>query len=110
MQLLRRRPVAITYWLAAFVISIWAGVLISGWASDSAISEGPDGEATTNGAQIVYGIVGFALGMLGIIAIFAAVWLVLWAKERRGQSAEYADDSDGRLDDILVDEDGQPLD
>lgn len=109
MFVLRRRPVAIAYWLAAFVISIWVGVLLSGWASDSALSEGPDGQATTNGAQIVYGFVGFVLGLLGVIAIFAGIWLVLWAKERRGQEPEYQDD-DGEIDDILIDEDGERFD
>lgn len=109
MHLLRRRPIAIAYWLAAFVLSIWVAVLVSGWASDSAMSEGPDGEKTTNGAQIIYGLVGFALGMLGVIAIFAAVWLVLWAGERRRQGQEILEDEDGEMEDILIDEDGEPL-
>lgn len=106
MRLLRRRPIAIAYWLAAFVISISAGVLVAGWASDSAMSEGPDGEPTTNGAQVIYGAVGFALGMLGVIAIFSAVWLLAWAKERRGQEPDAFED-DGEMDDLLVDEDGE---
>lgn len=106
MPLLRRRPIAIVYWLAAFVLSISAGVLVSGWASDSAMSEGPDGQPTTNGAQVVYGAVGFALGMLGVIAIFAAIWLVAWAMERRRQQPDEHDD-DGEMDELLVDEDGE---
>lgn len=106
MRFLRRRPVAIGYWLAAFVLSILVGVLVSGWASDSAVSKGPDGQPTTNGAQIVYGIVGFALGLLGVIALFAAVWLLAWAQERRGQEQERLED-DGEMDDLLIDEDGE---
>lgn len=109
MYVLRRRPVAITYWIAALVLSVWAGVGVARWGVGMAESDGPDGEATTNGAQIVYGIVGFALGLLGVIAIFSAIWLILWAKERRGQLPE-PDDDDGEIDDILVDEDGERFD
>ncbi|WP_018154994.1 hypothetical protein [Demetria terragena] len=108
MHLLRRRPVAIAYWLAAFFLSVWVGVLVSGWASDSAQTTGPDGEPTANGVQVVYGLVGFILGLLGVVAVFAAIWMVLWARERRRQDPE-DDWDDSEMDDLLVDEDGEPL-
>lgn len=110
MRLLNRRPVAIAYWFVAAVLSVFAGVA----AANAGVGFAPEttdelGEPTTNGAQILYGLVGFALGMLGAIAVFAGVWLLLWALERR--SRPQADEWDERdaddFDDILVDEEGE---
>ncbi|CAG7574178.1 hypothetical protein FB554_2346 [Barrientosiimonas humi] len=111
MRLLNRRPVAIAYWFVAAVLSVFAGVA----AANAAVGFAPEttdelGEPTTNGAQILYGLVGFALGMLGAIAVFAGVWLALWALERRSHpQVEEWDESDDEddFDDILVDEEGE---
>ncbi|YAL82711.1 hypothetical protein ACMYYO_12360 [Dermacoccaceae bacterium W4C1] len=115
MQLLRNRVFVVVYWLVALVVSLWVGGLIASWSTSSAGSGG-EGDNSTNGAQLIYGAVGFVVGLLGCIAIFAAIWLGLWAQARRVAAAEaaqhggpdYLDEHDGEdadLDTLLTDDD-----
>lgn len=112
MHLMRRRWFAVVFWLAALVACILVGV----WAAGVAMSLTPDADqpaeqASTSGAELVYGGVGFLVGLLGTIALAAAIWLGLWASERRAQVARgeahdrlRGDEDDADLDELLADE------
>lgn len=101
MHLMRRRWFAVVFWLAALVACVLVGV----WASGVAMSMTPDAvdpaeEASTSGAELVYGAVGFVVGLLGTIAVAAAIWLGLWAAERRaGTATDHDDEHDPTADD-----------
>lgn len=108
MHLLRNRPLAIAYWVAALVLSVLAGVgggaVAQGWAPQ--FSDEGAGAPATSGAQLLYGVVGGLLAGLAVLALFAGVWLLLWARERRHQEPDW-DDADDDMEDLLVDEDGE---
>lgn len=112
MHILRRRPVAIVYWLLAFVVSVLGGVggaMIGRDAAPQFTDKGA-GAPATSGGQLLLGVLGFLLGFAVVLALFSGVWLLAWIRERRAVGApvedeELAEDTD--MDDLLTDEDGR---
>ena len=108
MQHLWRRPVAILYWVAAFVVSVLAGVggaaLGRSWAPELGTVE--EGAAATSGARFLFGVIGFCLGAAALAAVFAGVWMLAWARQRRTTEPVEVQDPDDDLADLLVDDDG----
>ncbi|MDE9367196.1 hypothetical protein PZ938_16375 [Luteipulveratus sp. YIM 133132] len=115
---LHRRPVAITYWVATFVLSVLAGVggamLGRGVAPD--LGSQDEGAAATSGARFLFGVLGFVLGTAAVVALFAGLWMLAWARRRRASAAqrqvraEEERERHGDLADLLVDEDGAFID
>lgn len=113
MELLRKKPVTIAYWLLAFVVSVFAGVGGAVLGRDHApeFDTEDEGAAATSGARLLFGTLGFLLAGLATLALFAGIWLLLWHRQRRQEPpAVDEDEADGNLSDLLVDEDGGFID
>ncbi|KNX37945.1 hypothetical protein [Luteipulveratus halotolerans] len=112
MQHLWRRPVAILYWVVAFVLSVLAGVggavLGRSWAPELGTVE--EGAAATSGARFLFGVIGFCIGAAALAAVFAGVWMLAWARHRRTTEQVPEHDAEDDLADLLIDDDGAFID
>lgn len=99
MRLIHRKGFALVYWVVAFLATVLA--IIAGARSGAgAAPEFSDGSGTSVGSQILFGLGGAVLGGLLVAAIFAGVWIGLWALDRRA-NPEFDDRDDyDTLDDL----------
>ena len=94
MRLIHRKGFAVVYWVVAFPATVLA--IIAGARSGAgAAPEFSDGSGTSVGSQILFGLGGAVLGGLLVAAIFAGVWIGLWALDRRA-NPEFDDRGDVR--------------
>lgn len=99
MRLIHRKGFAVIYWVIGFAATIFA--LVNGAkAGAGAAPEFSDGSGTSVGSQILFGIGGAVLAGLAVAALFAGIWIALWAADRRANpTVDDRDDYDS-LDDL----------
>ncbi len=95
------------YWLVAVALALVAAILGGRWGSSQAPEfhgEDDNGAPATSASHLIYAIGGAVLCGLAVLAVAAAVFFVVWARERRRggeeQWDEQAQDDDLDLDDV----------
>lgn len=111
MRLVHQRGFALIFWVVAFLAGV-AGLVFGakvGYASAPEFSEGSGAGA---GSQLLTALVGAALGAAVVWALFAGVWMALWALDRRAHpnDDDYEYDTLDDLDDDFESEDGDSYD
>lgn len=85
---LRSRWVGSAFWVAAFVLTVLAGVLGAVWGQNQApVFTDDDGNevAASSASHLLYGVFGGVLFACAVIAVFALIWMLAWARNRRRQ-------------------------
>ncbi|WP_265448054.1 hypothetical protein [Flexivirga meconopsidis] len=114
-MLVHKRLFAATYWIVAVVLVAFAGALGASWGNDQAptFTDESSGSVPANGvSHLLYQVFGGVLAALAVLAVFAAIWLLLWARARKAAPAEpddYEDEDTMSVDDVeqLFDEDDE---
>lgn len=99
MRLVQNKLFGIAYWVVAFVATIFAAVS-AGKASSGAAPEFGESKRTGVGSQFLFGAGGGLLAGLAVAALFAVVWMALWAADRRRHPDEESRDDFDTLDDL----------
>lgn len=99
MRLIHRKAFAVVYWVIGFAATVLA-IVFGAKAAAGQAPEFSDGSGTSVGSQMLFGLGGAVLAGLGVAALFAGIWMALWAADRRANPA--ADDRDDydSLDDL----------
>lgn len=82
MRLVHNRVFAALYWVVAFAATIFGAIVGAKRANEDAPEFG-DGSGASASSHLLFGIGGVMLGALVVLAIFAGVWMALWAADRR---------------------------
>lgn len=111
------RTLTATYWIAGFVLAVLAGVGGAAWGNSMAPTfenEQTGGTPATGASRLMFSVFGGLLAGALVLAIFAAIFMFLWVRDRRAQpevddefegdegfldEIEFGDDSDDELAD-----------
>ena len=109
MRLLHHKGFVLFYWVLAFAAAV-AGLILGGTAGVHATLGFADDSGVSAGGKLITTGLGALLGAAVAIALFAAVWMALWALDRRANPQ--VDDDDYDSIDALhdVDDDDLPHD
>ncbi|GAB3577787.1 hypothetical protein [Calidifontibacter terrae] len=91
------------YWLVGIVLSVLAGVGGAAWGNSLAPSFDNDntgGTPATSASRLLYSIFGGLLCGFGVLAVFAAIFMVLWVRARRAE----VEVDDEETDESLIDD------
>lgn len=99
MRLVQNKFFGVVYWAIAFVSTIVAAVSAAR-ASSGAAPEFGESERTGVGAQFLFGAGGALLAGAAVAALFAVIWMALWAADRRRHPDEESRDDYDTLDDL----------
>ncbi len=97
---LQSRLFAPVFWVVGFVATVLAGVLGAMWGQGQApVFTDDDGNevAASSASHLLYGVFGGVLFALAVLAAFALVWLLLWARRRRRQGQVFEDLGDNPM-------------
>lgn len=81
-RLVHNKAFALGYWILAFV-AIVGGVIVGGKISNGSAPEFGDDSGTSVGSHVLFSLGGAVIGALAVAALFAGVWMALWAADRR---------------------------
>jgi len=76
----------VTFWCAALVLAVVGGIIGAKWGGSQAptFDNKDKGAVPANSAShFLYGLFGGVLLALAVVAVFAAIWMVSWARARR---------------------------
>lgn len=108
MGIIHRRGFAVAYWVVAFLAMV-GGLIIGGKAGHGGAPSFGDDAGASGASSLLFAIGGGLLGALAALAVFAGLWLGLWALERRNNpmsdDEEYASLDD--LEDLGSDDDDE---
>lgn len=97
------RAATTAYWMVAIVLSALAGVGGANWGNSLAPSfhnEDAGGTPATSASRLLFSVFGGLLGALGVLAVFAAIFMVLWLRQRRASVEEEQENDESFIDDI----------
>ncbi|MBD2758862.1 hypothetical protein IEE94_05010 [Yimella sp. cx-573] len=100
------RAMTALYWVIGFGLATLAGVAGAAWGNSQAPTfenEETGGTPATGASRLMFSIFGGLLGSLGVLAIFAAIYMVLWVRARRANppvEEEHFEDDDTLLDEM----------
>ncbi|TWP36183.1 hypothetical protein [Leekyejoonella antrihumi] len=83
---LGKRWNGLTFWCIAVVFAVIGGIVGASWGGSEAptFDNEDKGAVPANSAShFLYSVFGAVLLALAVLAVFAAVWLVMWARARR---------------------------
>lgn len=110
--MLHKRGLVAAYWLAGLVLAALAGA----FGADAGVEAAPEfedqaegGSPATGASKLLFALIGGSLGFLAVIAVFAAIFLVLWVRERRRQEPEEIDSDESFADHIEFGDDDSEL-
>lgn len=98
------RALTALYWVIGFVLAVLAGVGGAAWGNSLAPTfenEESGGTPATGASRLLFSIFGGLLGAAIVLAVFAAVFMVLWVRHRRANPA--VDDEEFEADEELLD-------
>ena len=98
------RALTALYWVIGFVLAVLAGVVGAAWGNSLAPTfenEESGGTPATGASRLLFSIFGGLLGAAIVLAVFAAIFMVLWVRHRRANPA--VDDEDFEADEELLD-------
>ncbi|MBB2894540.1 hypothetical protein [Flexivirga oryzae] len=105
-MLLHKRWFVAAYWVVAVVLIGVGGALGAAWGDSQAptFNNEDKGSVPANGvSHLLYQVFGGILLALVVAAVFAGLWLLLWARARRTE-AEYDDPDVDDEDTMSVDD------
>lgn len=102
MRFMHSRAFVVLFWVLAFCVGV-AGLIFGAKAGNNAAPAFSDGSGVSAGSHLLTAILGGILGALIVWAFFAALWIGLWALDRRANP--YVDDEEYDSFDDLEDED-----
>ncbi|NHN56660.1 hypothetical protein G9U51_12800 [Calidifontibacter sp. DB0510] len=95
--MVRNKAAAAIYWVIALLLSVVAGVGGAAWGNSMAptfANEDKGGQPATSASRLLFSVFGGLLCGLGVLAVFAGIWLALWVRQRRADAATAEDDYD----------------
>lgn len=98
------RALTALYWVIGFVLAVLAGVGGAAWGNSLAPTfenEESGGTPATGASRLLFSIFGGLLGAAIVLAVFAAIFMVLWVRHRRTNPA--VDDEKFEADEELLD-------
>ena len=97
---MHQRAFALIFWVVAFLAGV-AGLVFGAKAGYASAPEFSEGSGAGAGSQLLTAVVGAALGAAVVWALFAGVWMALWALDRRANphDDDYEYDTLDDLDD-----------
>lgn len=98
------RALTALYWVIGFVLAVLAGVVGAAWGNSLAPTfenEESGGTPATGASRLLFSIFGGLLGAAIVLAVFAAIFMVLWVRHRRANPA--VDDEEFEADEELLD-------
>ena len=98
------RALTALYWVIGFVLAVLAGVVGAAWGNSLAPTfenEESGGTPATGASRLLFSLFGGLLGAAIVLAVFAAIFMVLWVRHRRANPA--VDDEDFEADEELLD-------
>lgn len=104
------RALTALYWVIGFVLAVLAGVAGASWGNSQAPTFGNDdtgGTPATGASRLLFSLFGGLLAAAAVLAVFAAVFMLLWVRARRS-SLDVVDDyesDEGFLDHVAFGDD-----
>lgn len=98
------RALTALYWVIGFGLAVLAGVGGAAWGNSLAPTfenEESGGTPATGASRLLFSIFGGLLGAAIVLAVFAAIFMVLWVRHRRANPA--VDDEEFEADEELLD-------
>lgn len=98
------RALTALYWVIGFVLAVLAGAGGAAWGNSLAPTfenEESGGTPATGASRLLFSIFGGLLGAAIVLAVFAAIFMVLWVRHRRTNPA--VDDEEFEADEELLD-------
>lgn len=93
------RALTALYWVIGFVLAVLAGVAGAAWGNGQAPTFGNDktgGTPATGASRLLFSLFGGLLAAALVLAVFAAIFMVLWLRKRRTEpdADDFEDDED----------------
>lgn len=85
------RALTALYWVIGFVLAVLAGVAGASWGNSQAPTFGNDetgGTPATGASRLLFSLFGGLLAAAAVLAVFAAIFMLLWLRGRRGRTGD----------------------